>query len=139
MFALTLVELFVVHFLVALKWPLIGWTLTTVSAISALWILLWIRSFRTKPHQLSGDALTLNFGSLKTIELDCANIAQVRRSWEQGALEKKGHINLAGIAFPNRCIELLQPLENGRDRIFVRLDDPDAFDAALLRSNVTFA
>lgn len=138
MFGLTLFELIAVHFFVAIKWPHIGWPLTIVSAISAVWILFWIRSFRTKPHTLSGNMLTLNFGNLKSVGLELENIARVRRGWEQGALEKKGHINLAGIAFPNRCIELSHPLDKGRNRVFVRLDAPDEFDEALMQCGVVF-
>ncbi|MBV7259825.1 hypothetical protein [Erythrobacter crassostreae] len=138
MFALSLLELVAVHFFVAIKWPYIGWPLTILSAIGALWILVWIRSFRSRPHSLSGNQLTLNFGNLKSVQLDLANIARIKRGWEQGALEKKDHINLAGIAFPNRCIELLEPLEKGRSRVFVRVDDPGAFDDALGDSGVVF-
>ncbi len=138
MFALSLLELIAVHFFVAIKWPYVGWPLTIISAIGAIGILVWIRSFRKKPHRLADGQLTLNFGSLKSVTLDLANIARIKRGWEQGALEKKGHINLAGIAFPNRCIELVEPLEKGKTRVFVRLDDPGAFDDALSDCSVVF-
>ena len=138
-FVLSLIELVVVHLFVALRWPVIGWTLTIISAIGAVWILFWIRSFRTRPHRLLDERLELNFGSLKRFELPLANIARVKRGWEQGALQKKGIINLAGIAYPNRCIELSEPMERGKSRIFVRLDDPADFDAALTERGVSFA
>lgn len=131
LFALSIIELLAVHFFVALKWPYIGWPLTILSAIGALGILLWIRSFRLRPHVLEGDRLTLNFGNLKSVEIDLANIARVKRSLEPGALDQKGIINLAGIAYPNRAIELVEPLRRGRSRVFIRLDQPEAFDRAL--------
>jgi hypothetical protein len=131
LFALSLVELMVVHFFVALKWPYVGWPLTILSAIGALGILFWIRSFKARPHTLEGDRLTLHFGSIKSVALDLANIAEVKRSLEPGALDQKGTLNLAGIAYPNRAIELKEPLARGRNRVFVRLDDPASFDRAL--------
>ncbi|MHA7818157.1 MAG: hypothetical protein ACX930_00765 [Erythrobacter sp.] len=138
LFALSLIELVAVHIFVALKWPLIGWTLTVISAIGVVWILLWIRSFRTRPHVLTEDRLLLRFGNLKSVELDLANIACVRRGWEQGALDQKGIINLSGLAYPNRCLEFVEPIERGRERVFIRLDEPEQFDAALEARAIAF-
>ena len=137
-FALSLIELVVVHLFVALKWPLIGWTLTTLSAIGAIWILVWIRSFRKRPHRLVGDDLSLSFGSLKNVEVKLPNIARVLRGWEQGALQKKNVINLAGIAYPNRCIELVESFGKNKSRVFIRLDAPDEFDEALGQAGIAF-
>ncbi len=131
LFALSLIELAAVHIFVALKWPWIGWPLTILSAAGAAAILLWIRSFRTRPHVLSADRLHLRFGSLKAIDLDLSNIERVTRGWEQGALDGRGIVNLAGIAYPDRCILLNEPIGKGRARVFVRLDQPEAFDQAL--------
>ena len=130
-FALSIVELIAVHLFVALKWPYIGWPLTILSAIGAVFILIWIRSFRQRPHVLGSKTLELNFGNLKSVCIALADIARVRSSLEQGALDKKDALNLAGIAYPNRSIELMRPVEKMRTRIFVRVDDPGAFDVAL--------
>ena len=130
-FALSLIELIVVHLFVALKWPLIGWTLTILSALSAIWLVFWILSFKRLPHQLRGDELTLRFGSMKRVALELGNIACVKTDWEQGALNQKTIINLAGIAHPNRCLELKQPIEKGKVRIFARFDDALSFDKAM--------
>lgn len=131
LFALSLIELVVVHIFVALKWPVIGWTLTTLSAIGAIWLVLWIFSMKRLPHELSGDTLTLRFGSMKTLDVAVDNIAQITSTFEPGALEKKGIINLAGIAHPNRCLNLKQPTEKGKTQIYIRLDDVSEFDRAL--------
>ena len=139
LFALSLIELVVVHLFVALRWPVVGWPLTIVSAIGAVWILFWIRSLRTKPHRISGTQLTLRLGNLKTVELDTRGIKRVLGSWEPGAIKAKDAINLAAIAHPNRCLELAEPLAKGKGRVFVRLDDPEAFDAALRERDVAFA
>lgn len=139
LFALSLLELVTVHFFVAFKWPHIGWPLTIVSAIGVVWILLWIRSFKTRPHCLDDDVLVLNLGRLKSVRVEVANIARVTGAFEPGALDQKGIINLAGIAHPNRGIELIAPLPKDRRRIFIRVDQPEEFDRALKARNVPFA
>jgi len=128
LFAIAIIELIAVHLLVALKWPLIGWPLSILSALGAVWILVWIRSFRTHPHVLDAEVLTLSLGRFKTVRLASSDIASVTASWEQGALQKSTALNLAGIAFPNRCIKLHQPTENGKAKVYIRLDEPDRFD-----------
>ncbi len=138
-FVISLIELFVVHLFVALKWPMIGWTLTTISAIGAIWLLFWIRSFRTRPHALNDGKIELNFGSLKKIALDFDQIERVSRGWESGAVQAKNAVNLAGLAYPNRCIELKEALEKGRERVFIRLDEPEGFDEALSERGISFA
>lgn len=130
LFVLSLIELVVVHFLVALKWPMIGWTLTIISALGAVWLVRWILSFKRLPHELGDEGLTLHLGSLMSVDLDFDNIASIQTSFEPGALEKKGKLNLAFIAHPNRCFELKQPIMKDKARVYVRFDDPAAFDAA---------
>ncbi len=131
LFALSLIELVVVHLFVALNWPVIGWTLTIISALGAIWLVSWILSMKRLPHELVGDALTLRLGSMKSLTLPLANIAHVKTGWEQGALDQKGIINLAAIAHPNRCLELKDPIEKGKSRVFLRFDDAASFDAAM--------
>ena len=130
-FALTLIELIAVHLFVTLTWPWIGWPLTILSVIISVWMVFWIRSFPRLPHVLDADGLLLRLGRLKSVTVELSNIARVVRGWEDGATTAKNGINLAGIAYPNRCIELASPTGKGKSRVFVRLDAPDAFDAAL--------
>ncbi|MEM7664679.1 MAG: hypothetical protein AAF250_02380 [Pseudomonadota bacterium] len=139
LFALSLVELAVVHFFVALKWPWIGWPLTIISAIAAIWLVVWIRSFQKLPHRLDDEGLLLRLGNLKSVRVGVADIARIARGWESGATNAKDAINLAGIAYPNRCVELVEPIEKGRRRVFIRLDHPDEFDTALTEAGVTVA
>lgn len=131
LFALSLIELLAVHFFVALKWPWIGWPLSILSALGALWILVWIRSLKSLPHNLSGDLLTLRLGNLNRVEVDLSNVERVTGGWEQGATNSKGIINLAGIAYPNRCVELKEPVRGNKRRVFIKLDEPEGFDSAL--------
>ena len=131
MFALSLIELAAVHLLVALRWPLVGWPLTIISAIGALYILYWIHSFRRRPHELDGDQITLRLGALKSVTVPLESIKRVRTEWEQGVLQAKSAVNLAGIAFPNRCLELNRPVKHSKTQVYVRLDQPEPFDQAL--------
>lgn len=135
-FALSLVEMGAVHLFVAIKWPYVGWPLTIISALGALSILFWIRSFRRCPHLLDGERLRLRLGSLKSVIVALSDIARITGEWEPGAVKAKGSMNLAGIAYPNRCIELAAPTARGRQRIFLRLDDPAAFDAAMAQNGL---
>ncbi|MEM6477208.1 MAG: hypothetical protein AAF687_13700 [Pseudomonadota bacterium] len=130
-FALSLIELIAVHLFVTLTWPWIGWPLTILSLIISVWMVIWIRSFPKLPHVLGADGLLLRLGRLKSVRVELSEIARVIRGWEDGATTAKNGINLAGIAYPNRCIELVSPIEKGKMRVFIRLDDPGAFDAAL--------
>ena len=130
-FFLSLIELAVVHIFVALKWPWIGWPLTIISAIGAVWLLVWIFSMKRTPHCLRDEQLVLRRGNMKTIVLELSNISNIRSSWEQGATDAKGTINLAGIAYPNRCFDLVAPIEKGKTQVFARFDDPQAFDDAV--------
>lgn len=131
LFALSLLELVVVHIFVALKWPVIGWTLTTISALGAIWLVWWILSLKRLPHELCDRVLTLRLGTMKTVTVALDNVSAISSAWEPGALDKKGNINLAAIAHPNRCLELKEPIEKGKTRVFFRLDDAAAFDALM--------
>lgn len=132
LFSLSLIELFAVHFFVALRWPLVGWPLTAVSALAAVWMVFWIRSFRRLPHELSSDGLTLRLGSTKRFDIPVDQIDGIVQGWESGALKAKDAINLAAIAYPNRCVVLREPVGRGKRRFFVRLDEPHAFDVVAM-------
>lgn len=130
-FALATIELFAVHLLVATRWPAVGWPLSIVSACGALWIALLIRSLPRRPHRIEGKKLALNFGSLHGVVLDLSDIAALEASWEAGGDTARDSLKLSGLAYPNRCLVLARPTPRGKRRVFIRLDDPQSFDAAL--------
>jgi len=138
LFVLSLLELVVVHLFVTLNWPVIGWTLTTISALGTIWLVWWILSMKRLPHELQDGVLILRLGAMKTVEVELDNVVGITSSWEPGALERKGNINFAAIAHPNRCLELKEPIKNGKKRVFIRLDDEAAFDAALTKHGLNF-
>lgn len=134
--SLALIELGVVHLLVALRWPAIGWPLSILSAIGVVWIVLLIRSFARYPHRIEGDTLVLHLGNMRRIALALADISAVEASWESGGDKAADALKLSGIAYPNRCLLLAKDLPRGKRRVFVRLDDPQAFDATLAERGV---
>ncbi len=136
LFALSIIELFATHFFVTMKWPHVGWPLTILSGAGVVWIFVWIRSFRRLPHVLDDGSLLLRLGNLRRVSIDITNIERIRRGWEAGAAEQRGAINLAGIAYPNRCIELNEPVRKGAQRVFVLVDNPDEFDVAMSGAGV---
>lgn len=133
LFALSLLELVVVHIFVALKWPLIGWTLTTISALGAAWLVWWILSMKRLPHELRDGVLILRLGAMKTVKVALENVSDITSSWEPGAFERNGNLNFAAIAHPNRCLELKEPIKKGKTRVYIRLDDAAEFDVALAK------
>ena len=137
LFALSLLELVAVHFFVALKWPIVGWPLTILSALAALWLIWWILSFKRLPHVLDDGMLTLRLGAMKNIAVDLGNIGRITSTFEPGALEQKDKINLAAIAHPNRCLELKTAIKGNRHKLYIRLDDPAHFDREMKACGIT--
>ena len=128
--ALAVIELVVVHLFVALRWPWIGWPLSIVSAAGVVWLVVFIASFKKRPHRLEDGVLHLHAGIRHHLTIPLENISRIAAEWEQGAIEAGDAINLALIAHPNPAIHLVEPLGKWR-KVFVRLDDPARFDAAL--------
>lgn len=132
--ALAVGELMVVHLLLTLRWPVIGWPLLVVSGATVIWLVLWIRSFGRYPHSLSGDVLRLRIGSLPDTSIRLAAIGSISTNWCSGEHRGKGARNLVPVAYPNRMLRLTSPIQTRKgmcDRIAFRVDDPVSFDAAM--------
>jgi hypothetical protein len=140
--ALATIELLVVHLFVSVKWPALAWGLSLVTALSLIWLVRFITSFKRCPHVIEGEKLKLRFGSLRTIEVPLAAIMTVRGRWGPGAEKATGTTNLVPIAYPNRLIEIDPPLSERRgpvSAVAIRLDAPEAFDAALAARGIAIA
>lgn len=132
--AIAVGEMLVVHLFVTLRWPWVGWPLLAVSAVSIVWLVVWIRSFRDHPHSLSGDTLQLRIGSLTALTVPLSAIESVSANWASGEHKSKGATNVVPLAYPNRMLRLKTEIKTRRgecDRIALRIDDPGAFDAAM--------
>ena len=132
--ALATIELLVVHLVVSSHWHRAAWPLTALTALSLLWMVRWVRSFRRLPHRLTAGELVLNLGSLRSVAVPLSSIIKVRDHWDGALLRDKTTLVLSPIAYPNRMIEIDPPLVTKRraiERIAFRADDPAAFDAAM--------
>ena len=75
--SLATIELVVVHLVVALRWPWIGWPLSALTLASLVWLVLWIRSFSKLPHRLEEHSLHLHAGTLRHVAIPLADIDSV--------------------------------------------------------------
>lgn len=136
------IELLVVHFLLAFwnRWVALAASVLTIATI--VWLVALVRSMRRLPVLMTSDVLVMRVGTLRRYDIDRANVAGVRTSWETRAEKAKSVSNLALIAYPNVMIDLKAPLcvtQAGRERqistIAHRLDDLPGFLAALNYGN----
>jgi hypothetical protein len=137
-FAIAVVELGVVHFVVSLWNSGLAAILSFASLAVAGWILVGIRSFRRLPVFLEGQTLRLRAGIFKHADVELTNIANMAIKWEDGAIKQRAVLNLALIAWPNILITLKTPvcsaprlLSRPVTGIAHKLDDPAAFLTAI--------
>lgn len=132
-FGIAVCEMLTVHLFLVLKWPMLAWPLTAVSALPLVWLVSWIRSWTRLPHQLADSDLRLHMGSLRCVVVPVAQIAQVIRQVDAARLAQPGTRKLVVLAYPNRIVALRNALPGRRETkaLAIRLDDPAAFDAAL--------
>ena len=85
------------------------------------------------PHELVDGQLHLHMGSLRHVAVPVAQVARVLRQVDAALLARPGTRKLVPLAFPNRIIELVEPLPGRRAirALAIRLDDPADFDSAL--------
>ncbi len=132
--SLAILELLVVHFVLAARWPWLAWPLTLLSGLSIIWLMRWIQSFKRLPHEVDDQRLRLHFGSLRSLDIPLASIRSVRTSWNGADLKQPGVVNFVPVAYPNRMIEIDPPIASRKKPVIAiafRVDDPAAFDAAL--------
>jgi hypothetical protein len=131
---ISVVELGLVHLLVALlwsRWVALGLSLVTLGTI--LWLVRLIRSFRTAPVEIEGDRLLLRVGDLKAIALKRADVLRLRGDFTGAQIKAPGMLKLSLLAYPNIVVDLAAPVQVGRRRIVAvahRLDDAPAFAKA---------
>jgi hypothetical protein len=133
-FALALVELFVVHLLVAMWSSTAALVLTTLTVIGLVPLALMMHGLATWPTMIEGTGVRVRHGRRGEIFVPFTQIVSSEdvalRSEERGA-----HVFRATIlAHPNIMMRLAEPLPHKRrklESIAMRLDEPAAFRAAL--------
>ncbi|MFD1951425.1 hypothetical protein ACFSGX_11680 [Sphingomonas arantia] len=133
MLVLSLIEMGVVHALVAMWWPAFAVGLSLVSMAAVVWIVRLIVSLRTRLPEVRDGVLTMRAGVLGVVAIPVAAIGGLRADWSAATLRAPGVVNLALMAWPNIVIDLAEPVVGRRGRavqaVAHKLDDPDAFRA----------
>ena len=134
---LSLVELVVVHALLAVWWPRVATVLSLASVTAIGWLVWAIGTLRSRPSVVAHDAALLRAGAIKRVTVPIAAIDSLHPGgWTDAEVKARATLNLALIAWPNVVVRLREPIMLGRRRIDAiahRLDDPDGFAAALER------
>lgn len=133
--ALGLMELFVVHLLLALLWSMTAALIASLLTLASLaWLLTSIRSLKRLPVTVDDIEVVMRTGSLVEIRVARANIVSLRTNWPDGFLRDRGVLNLALVNQPNLVIDLKEPVvRRGRavTSIAHRLDNPSGFIGTL--------
>jgi len=127
-------ELVGAHLLLSLWSHKAAWAMSVVTLLSLIWLISWVRSWKRFPHELLNDKLRLHAGSLRHVDVPLAAIEGVSGEVPMDLVKARDTRNLVPVAHPNRMILLREPLFDRRRtrRYAIRVDDPEAFDAALL-------
>ncbi|WP_245739146.1 hypothetical protein [Sphingomonas rubra] len=134
--ALCVVELVVVHLLLAIWVPRAALLVSILTLVGMGWLIRMILSFDGRPVRIEGDCLVLQVGTLRRVTVPLAAVAGVRlRGWSGEEVKRRSTLNLALVAWPNVAVDLAAPLPGRRGIVTIvhRLDDPHGFAAALRR------
>ena len=132
--AISIVEMTVVHALIALWKPAVGLVLSAASLLGIVWLVRLIRSFTRLPVLVGEDLVVMRAGTLRRIDVPANAIAGLRATWTAETIKDSAVLRLSLLAYPNVVIDLAEPIVVGRRTIRAvahRLDDPGAFSAAL--------
>jgi hypothetical protein len=128
------IEAAVTHGLIALWNGRVALVLSAISLGIAMWLVRFILSFKTRPVRLTSRELVWPAGHLRAVAVPITQVRARCEDWTLAAIRKEGAFNAATIAHPNIVLELDPPVRQGRRTIRYlahRLDDPQAFNAAL--------
>lgn len=138
------VETMVVHLVLVARHPLIAWALTASSVAALAWLAADYRALGRGTVGVDGDVLELQVGRRVDLRLPRTTVQDViRPGWrdlpQAGERDAAGFFNATKPAAPNVLLTLVAPvdvrlaggLSRRAQRIALRLDDPDAFIAAL--------
>lgn len=132
--SIMMVELVVIHPLIALWSVPVAVVLSVLSLGGIGWLLWCVRSFARLPVVLKQDELVMRAGTLKSCRVALTDVVGVTDEFDKADVEAKGTLNLALLAWPNVLVELSGPFRRGGrsiNRIAHRLDDAPAFLTAL--------
>lgn len=137
--ALSVIELGVVHLLVAHWSPTVATVLSALSALGLVYLVGLIKSFRLRPVLLTADDVRVRTGFLIDLAVPFDAIATVDGSVTGDEVRGPGCFNAAMLAWPNVILRLKRALPHpsklrrgqGVSAVAFRLDDPEPFLRAL--------
>lgn len=138
LFALSTIELLVVHFLLSFWNIWAAYIATALTLVSMLWLVHFLLSMPKRPVLLTPDQLVMRVGTALQFSIDRSNISGLRESWSSDDLKVPGLANLGLLAYPNVIIDLKEPHvakgmfgEKRTTAIAHRLDNVSAFIEAM--------
>ena len=133
---LVVIEAAVMHGLLAFWFPTAALILSALSLATLLWLVALIRSFKRLPVVIGDGVLLWRCGTRRSVAIPLDRIAGLRAAWDNALVKDRATLNCALVAWPNIVIDLTPPIDLGGrpiSRLAHKLDDPDAFIAALNR------
>jgi hypothetical protein len=103
---LSLIELFVMHFLISFWSETVAIILSLLTVLSIIWLVTLLLSFKKFPVILHEDCIQMHSGNLQSYTLAISNIAGLRTDITADELKEKDIVNLALLAHPNIVIDL---------------------------------
>lgn len=132
--ALSVIELFVVHFIVSFFYPKVAIIISIITLFSIIWLIGFLFSMKRMPVLLGQEKLVMRLGNAVSVTIDRANIAGTRDSWSDESLQTDKVLRLSMIAYPNLVLDLKEPVtytsfwkKRQTTAIAHRLDNIDAF------------
>ena len=133
-------ELALVHWLVFQYWrPAAAWVLTALGLYGCLFFLADFKACRRRPILLTGDRLVVRIGLRWDLDITFGQIQAFRRPERRETAKGKTSLKAVVRGQPDFVFELTEPLlatgAYGRrrkvDRVYLQVDDREAFEAAL--------
>lgn len=133
----TVVEMAVVHVLLAPHSTIAAWIVTIISAYTLLWLLGFARALRLNPVTIGAEHVRIRVGALWDVTLPYAAIEAVEDA-PRTPVERResGYLNAAFVGTPQTILTLAEPVDvhgiygirrRGVRRIGVYVDEPARF------------
>ena len=142
--AVIAIESAAVHFAVAVRHPLVAWTLSLTSVAAILWLVRDYRALGSGEVLLTDDRIRLRIGRRFDVTIPLARIARVLRPTFRdlpapGTNHGRDYLNLTKPATPNvlivldetQRVRLTLGIHREVRRVALRLDDADGFVRAV--------
>ena len=143
-----IVETIVVHLWLISRHPVWAWSLTTLSAITLVWLALEYHAMGHGKIVVEADAVDVAIGRRAAFRIPRTHVVAAQlASWRDVPdVPSSGYLNATAPADPNVILTIAPPLRvrligglvtQSITSLGIRLDDPDGFLAAVLAQPAT--